>query len=329
MYQGKELKFKFKSPSSKEEYLAALYEEISENEKSDSSVRTLKTYVYEILERQRKEDWKRKDEKEQKDLNLSWSLGLLAFVALVLIVNGSRETHDLSWLQKNSFAIKIWGISLATLYIGISIEKFSIFRSLWQFGFTKLIASIAVSGLIVFTTGKAAGAINSVFGVDASAFPFTLTFTSGLFFFHYVLPFLALVGFVAIIFAFDAVGYIKSKLNDNKSYALPPVHSFVFPILATFLLTVFWGWSKNDLSEDVLPSKIYKLAHTLDFNNRNECANIRPEVPIVFLGSSQTTVLADLKATSVEDLKSFFEREVEIPKKFYRLPCELPNYQSK
>ncbi|MFM4824165.1 hypothetical protein ACEUDJ_04635 [Aeromonas bivalvium] len=329
MYESKELEFKFKKPSSKEEYLAALYEEISENEKSNSGVNTLKTYVYEILERQREEDWKRKNESEQKDFNLSWSLGLLAFVALVLIINGSRESHDFNWLQQNSFTIKIWGIFLATLYIGVSIENFSIFRNLWQFGFTKLVASVAISGLIVFSTGKAAGSINSVFGVDASAFPFTLTFTSGLFFFHYVLPFLALVGIVAIFFAFDAIGYIKSKFSNDRNYKLPPVHSFAFPILATILLVVFWGWSNNDLSEEVLPSKIYKLAHMLDFNNKNECANIRSGVPVVYLGPSQSTVLADIKATSVENLKSFFEREVEVPQKFYRLSCELSEYQSK
>ncbi|NAO95240.1 hypothetical protein FRY77_04295 [Halomonas sp. MG34] len=327
MYENKERKFKFDKPSSKEEYLEAIYEEISENERSNNGVRTIKTYVYEILERQRKEGWKRKNESEQKDFNLSWSLGFLAFLAFVLIFSGSRENHDFNWLQQNSFPIKIWGVALATLYIGVSIEKFSIFRNLWQFGFAKLVASIAISGLIVFSTGKAAGSINSVFGVDASAFPFTLTFTSGLFFFNYILPFLALVGIVAVFFTLDAVGYIKSKLKDNNGYELPPIHSFVFPILATILLVVFWGWSKNDLSEEILPSKIYKLAHMLDFNNKNECANIRSEVPVVYLGPSQATVLADVKATSVENLKSFFEREVEVPQKFYRLSCELPGYQ--
>lgn len=329
MYESEDLEFKFKKPSNKDEYLAAIYEEISENENSNGGDRTLKTYVYEILERKRKEDRKRKDELEQKDFNISWSLGFLAFVALVLIINGSRDSHDFNWLQQNSFTIKIWGIALATLYIGVSIEKFSIFRNLWQFGFTKAVVSIAVSGLLVFSTGKAAGSINSVFGVDASAFPFTLTFTSGLFFFHYVLPFLALVGIVAIFFALDAMGYIKSKFSDDRNYELPPVHSFVFPILATILLVVFLGWSKNDLSEEVLPSKIYKLAHMLDFNSKNECANIRAEVPVVYLGSSQSTVLADVKATSVESLKSFFEREIDVPERFYRLNCELPEYQSK
>lgn len=329
MYESKDLEFKFKKPSNKDEYLAAIYEEISENENSNSGDRTLKTYVYEILERRRKEDRKRKDESEQKDFNISWSLGFLAFVALVLIINGSRESHDFNWLQQNSFTIKIWGIALATLYIGVSIEKFSIFRNLWQFGFTKAVVSIAISGLLVFSTGKAAGSINSVFGVDASAFPFTLTFTSSLFFFHYVLPFLALVGVVAIFFALDALGYIKSKFSEDRNYELPPVHSFVFPILATILLVVFWGWSKNDLGEEVLPSKIYKLAHMLDFNSKNECANIRAEVPVVYLGSSQSTVLADVKATTVENLKSFFEREIDVPKRFYRLNCDLPEYQSR
>lgn len=137
------------------------------------------------------------------------------------------------------------------------------------------------------------------------------------------------MGIVAILFALDAIGYIKSKFSDDRNYELPPVHSFVFPILATILLVVFWGWSINDLSEEVLPSKIYKLAHMLDFNNKNECANIQGEVPVVYLGPSQSTVLADVNVTNVENLKSFFEREVDVPKRFYRLNCELPEYQSK
>ncbi len=325
----RELKFRYKKPSSKEENLEAIYEELSENEISNSNNRTLKTHVYEIVKRLREADWERKRELEKDDSDISWAMGFLAFIALILIISGFRPDRDFNWLQQNSFSIKIWGIALATLYIGVSIEKFSVFRSLWQFSFTKLVTSISISGLIVFSTGKAAGAINSVFGVDASAFPFTLTFTSSLVFFHYILPFLALVGFFAAIYALDAFGWVKSLRYKEMSYNLPPVHSFAFPILASVVLVVFWGWSKNDLGEKKLPSKIYKLAHLLDFNSKNECANIKSGVPIVFLGSSQTAVLVDVHSSNINNLKSFFEKDVEVPNTFYRLECGMPEYSRK
>lgn len=323
------MKYKYKNPSSKEEYLEAIYEEFSKNEISNIDNRTLKTYVFEILKRQREHDWNKKREAERKDFNVSWAMVILAIIALFFIINGSRESHDISWLQQNSFAIRIWGVALATLYVGITIERFSVFSSFWQFGFTKLIVSIGISGLLIFSTGKAAGAINTVFGVDASAFPFTLTFISGVLFFHYLLPFFSLVGILAVISAINAIGWIKSKFNDSASYELPPVHSFIFPFVALILLGFFWGWSKNEFSENELPAKIYKLAHMLDFNKKHECGNIIKGVPVVYLGASQEVVLADIESNDVENVKSFFETKINVPDHFYRLNCRMPEYRNK
>ncbi|WP_429157924.1 hypothetical protein [Aeromonas veronii] len=323
MFEKNEPKYKYKKPSSPDEYIEAIYEELSEMEVKTRNKKTIKHYVYEILERQRESDFDKKRKSEQNDYNISWSLGFLAVIALILIFNGSKESSEFNWLQQNGFTLKVWGLALAILYIGVSIEKFSIFKHIWQFSFTKFIASIAISGLIVFSTGKAAGEINSVFGVDASAFPFTLTFTSGLVFFHYIIPFFVLVGIIATMFAFNALGWIRSKFSENNNYELPPIHSFFFPTLATIVLVTLWGWSKNDLSEEMLPSEIYKLAHMLDFNSKNECANLKQGVPFVYLGPNQTTILADTKSTYTENLKSFFEEKIDVPIKFYRLSCEL------
>lgn len=328
MFETSEPKYKYKKPSKPDEYIEAIYEELSEVDDSYFNKNTIKHYVYEILKRQRESDLDKKRESEQNNYNISWSLGFLAFIAFVLIFNGSKENSEFSWIIQNGFTLKVWGLALAILYIGVSIEKFSIFKHLWQFSFTKFIASIAISGLIVFSTGKAAGSINSVFGVDASAFPFTLTFTSGLMFFHYIIPFFVLVGIIATIFAFNAIGWIRSKFSEKNNYELPPIHSFVFPALATIVLFTLWSWSKNDLSEEMLPSEIYKLAHMLDFNSKNECANLKQGVPVVYLGPTQATVLADTKSTYTEDLKSFFEEKIDVPTKFYRLSCDMVDPKS-
>lgn len=321
------MKNDLKKPATRDEMVEAIFEELSENEHAEdnSDKATLKTYVYDIHTLLRKESFQRKNKEEEANLYTSWSLGLLAFIALALITNSSQESPDFAWLQQNKFPIKLWGIALASIYVGASIEKTVVFNSLWKFKFTKLISSISLSGLFLFSTGKASGVINSVFGIDASSFPFTLAFTSSLIFFHYILPFMFMIGIVSFIHTFNAAGWIKSKIKES-TYKLPPIHSFIFPVLSCFILFYAWFWSKNELSKEQLPQKVYKIAHLLDFNSNHQCSNIKDGVSVIYIGQSQNQVLADINRPEVTDMESFFEQRINVPAKFYKLNCELPVY---
>jgi hypothetical protein len=196
---------------------------------------------------------------------------------------------------------------------------------LWGFGFTKLVASIAVSALLIFSTGKASSLINSVFGVDASVFPFTRAFIAGMLAFQYSSPLLIVVGFFAVFHAFDVAGYIKSKFSADYVYDFPPWQSIVFLVLAIIVLFASWRWINRDFSEAAFPAKIYRLAHVLDFNSRHSCVNIKEGVSVVFVGSDQSKVLVDMSGVQTEDVESFvntnISSNVAIPRSFFFLPC--------
>lgn len=289
--------------------------------------KTVKSYLQDILNAIKYQSRLETFEKEQENFNINYLFGVFAFFSLVLISNGSQDNPDFSWLQNNKFALKLWGISLATIYLGISIERLTFFKPLWEFTLTKVAISVAISLLIVFSTGKAAGVINSVFGVDASSFPFTLTFTAAMITFNYLAPlifFLALVGGGHLLIV---ISWCKSRFYDkDKPIDLPPMNSVFFAILSGFVVYHGWQWSTKNFSYDAIPQKAYLLAHKLDFNAKHECANLKSGIPVVFLGNTQNTVLADLASQDIPSLEWFFESNIKVPEQFYRVKCDIKNY---
>jgi len=324
----KERKFKFQQPKNTEERIEAIYEEFcsSSSINNRKSVETLKDYVVALLAHSKDIEWKKKLDREYDSYSIQFALFSLAFVAIVFLWSGWwSDSSDWEWLNNNRFAIRLWGTAFAAVYIGVSIERSSLFRKLWGFGFTKLVASIAVSALIIFSTGKASTLINSVFGVDASVFPFTRAFIAGMLAFQYSSPLLIVVGFFAVFHAFDVGGYIKSKFSNDDVYNFPPWQSVVFLVLAVVVLFASWQWINRDFSEAAFPSKIYRLAHILDFNSRHSCVNIKEGVSVVFVGSDQSKVLVDMSAVQTKDIESFVNKNISsnvaIPKSFFYLPC--------
>lgn len=213
--------------------------------------KTVRSYLQDILYAIQYQSRIEKFDKKQENSNVNFLFGIFAFISLILISNGSQNNPDFSWLQNNGFALKLWGISLATIYLGISIERLTFFKPLWEYTLTKVAISVAISLLIVFCTGKAAGIINSVFGVDASSFPFTLTFTTAMIVFNYLVPlifFLALVGGVHL---FIVISWCKSRLYDkDEPIDLPPMNSVFFAILSGFIVYYGWQWSTKNFSYD-------------------------------------------------------------------------------
>lgn len=323
-----ERKFKYQKPRNTDERIEAIYEELCDTHifNDKKQIETLKDHVVALLRQLRKVEQERKDEKEDEDYSLTISLGTLAFVSLVFLFNGWGYSQDWEWLNSHQFAIRLWGVALAAVFVGVSIERSSFFKRLWSFGFTKIITSIAVSALILFCTGKASSLINSLFGVDASVFPFTRAFMVGLLAFQYASPLLSVVALFAIFHAFNIGGYIKSKRLSDYNYALPPWNSIAFLVLAIFLLGFSRTWMNRDFSESALPAKIYRLAHALDFNSRHVCINIKEGVKVAFVGSDHSRVLVDMSDVQTEDMESFINRNisdnVNIPKEFFFLPCE-------
>lgn len=127
------------------------------------------------------------------------------------------------------------GTLLAFIFLMIQIERMAFFKVLWGYGFTKLIVSIGASALLVFSTGKAAGVINGVFGVDSTALPLSLTFMTGFVFFKYLSPFVFLIGLLALVHVLIIAVWLKAVAKGDFPTG-PLVSSAVFFIFR------FWSW---------------------------------------------------------------------------------------
>ncbi|WP_144030103.1 MULTISPECIES: hypothetical protein [unclassified Burkholderia] len=294
----------------------------------------MKDHVAELLREARRAKQQRENEKEAEERDKSWAVGAVAVLAVVLLLVGMSRQG--SWLDEYLFSIRLWATGFAAVFLGVSIERSSFFTRLWAYGFTKLTASIAVSALVVFSTGKASSLINGVFPVDASALPFTRAIVAGLLAFEYAYPLFLVVALFAAVHALVLFGWVRLKLSGEGRYDGPPVLSVAFLVLSAFVLASYAKWVHKDFSDEAWPAKVYRLAHLLDFDAKYECTNIPKGLSVVFLGPDHARVLLDPNAPQTEDIESFVDARIsgqtDIPQQFPVLPCETevrpPNRES-
>lgn len=323
-------KYKFKKPQGPDEHLEAIYEELSDSPRSHSEhrpVETVKDYVAALLAQARQVERDRQNDKEGAAQSLNWALGALAVLALVFLFHGASGSTEFEWLDNHRFAIKLWGVAFAAVFVAVSIERTSFFRSIWAFGITKVIASIAVSALIVFSTGKASSVMNAIFPVDASALPFTRAIVAGILAFQYSYPLIVVVALFAAGHAFIAARWLQLKWFDKAPYLEAPIQSMVFVLLALVVVGTSAKWVSRDFSNAALPAKVYRLAHALDFSSNYQCANIPKGSAVVFIGPDQARVMVDTAGVETDDLESFVDErkssQVQIPTHFDVLACDL------
>jgi hypothetical protein len=320
--------FKYRQPTNTDESISAIYEEISLSPKENNRqpLETLKDYVVALLTHSKNVQSTNNRLKEQEKESYSFALYTLGFIALTFLYFGWwSKPSDWEWLDKYRFTTRLWGITFAAIYVGITIENSSLFEKLWKFGFTKIVTSVAVSALLVFSTGKASSLINAVFGVDASAFPFTRAYVAGILAFQYASPLLIVVGVFAVIYSFNVIGYLKSKLIESYNYDRPPWDSILFLVLSIVVLIFSWQWINRDFSEATYSSKIYRLAHILDFNSKHLCSNLKEGISVVFIGSDQSRALVDMSGIQTSNIESLVNSNisgiVNIPKTFFFMEC--------
>lgn len=319
-------KFKYTRPRSAEEVAEAIYEQMSETTVEDQYGRldTLKDYVASI----RKEiaEWRREQQRIREGAESSerWALGALAVLAIILLLAAFGERGDFEWIERHRFTIRMLGIISAGLYVGLSIERSAFFSMLWRFGVVKFVVSVAFSTLAVISTAKASIVINGVFGIDATAFPYTRAILAGILFFEHASPVLLLVTVFAFAHGFNALEWLKSKGSGEK-YITPPFSSLAFLFLAIVFLIAAYAWLKHDFSKEVLPGKIYRLAHELDFNLKHTCKNLPPEVAVVFIGEEHSKVLVDSRGNGVDSVESLVRSNQRwmVPEHFPVVPCGM------
>lgn len=324
-----ERKYRFHKPIGPREILEAIHEECTQSPQQNGfrPTDTIKDHLVALLHQANSIERSRKDERETAANNIDWALGFLGVLSIAFLANGAAGSNEWTWLDNNRFAIWLWGIAFAAVFLGVSIERSSLFKVLWKFGFTKLVASLALSALVVFSTGKASSILNGVFPVDAAALPLTRAIIAGLLVFQYSYPLLIIVAIFAMLHGLNAAGWAKKWISEQNTYQSPPLQSIAFLLLAGVILVFSWKWVETDFSNDVWPKKAYRLAHVLDFNKQHACRNLRKNLSVVFLGPDQARVLIDVNSAQTDDIESFVDArksmDVSIPDRFYVLSCDV------
>lgn len=321
----KALKYQFNKPRNSAEHVEALYEELAEGEEKTSSVsrKTLKGYVIEMVEHMRARTRGKRAKKAEEESEFWQALIVLGLALAVLFFLGIQDGSGWGWLDEKRFVFKVCGTLLGFVFVLVQIERMAFFKVLWKFGFTKFIVSVGATALLVFSTGKAAGVINGVFGIDATALPLSLTFMTGFIFFKYLSPVIALIGLLAVVHVISIVVWVKTILKGGYPTG-PLASSTCFFLVSCVVMGFYWGWGGNRLSDERLPELAYKLAHVLDFNSKHTCANVPANDAVVFIGSSQNVVLTDPNRIQIESLQAFFEEDLYVPASFAREACALP-----
>lgn len=282
--------------------------------------KSIKALLSEINFRARECIGLRKREYERHRYELSWALGFIGVVGVLLAVSQTAD-GDIAWMREHTIAFRLWGVALCTVFVGVSLERSSLVKALWGFTITKIIVSIIFSGLIIYARGRAAGYMNEVFHIDASAIPITLVFSTGLIVFKLLVPFVFAVAIALFCAHFIiAVNWIKDK-RAGVERDFFPWHSLLSISVASVILFYGWHWARDQLSDERVPEKIYLMAHALDFNRVHECANVDPTRPVIFLGASQESVLVAPYGLEDFDFATFFEARVTVPTDFTRERC--------
>lgn len=297
-----------------------------ERDLSSNSVKSLNYYMRSISHRLAEFLIAQERDQQKHRYNLSWAMGVIGIVGVLLAI-GRWGNSDIEWIEHHRLTLQLWGVTLCTIFVGVSLERSALIKSLWSFYITKLIVSIILSGAIFYARGRAAGLVNSVFHVDASAFTVTLVLTTGLVLFKLLIPFvLALATITALAHFLIVLTWIKAKWAGDD-VELPPLFSLLSICVSSVILLFGSGWSNEELNDSRISEKIYLMAHALDFNYSHECANVKTSKPVVFLGNTQESVLVAPFALEDFDFATFFEASVVVPTDFARQKCEYKSLE--
>lgn len=263
-------------------------------------------------------------EGERKEWNVTSALNSLAILAIFIFIFSISKKGDYESIERLKLYAYILSVILSTIWIGVNIERLSLFRELWKFGITKLTISLFFTALVVFSTATASAVINGVFGIDSSFFPFTRSFLTAYIFFRHASQLIYLLLIVAAFNLLLIGAYLKRLLCDNDELDIP-WKSLVFIFLTLVFSYFAWGWSGSNYDNDTLNKKVYLLAHQLDFNDKNMCINIKDDnVGVIFLGQNQSQVFVDYNTTKPDSFSDFIEGSQYYGlqmKDFKILPC--------
>ncbi len=309
-------KYQFKSPRNAREQIESMSMELRSGHshgRRPLAYMTVKDLLAELVALHRGARFDRELDEAATRRGHALALSLFASFCLLLIFLGSdTRTSDLELLNDNRFFLRTLGIGLAAVFIGVVIERTEAFGMVWQHKIAKLLASLALSALVIYSAGKASSIINGVFRIDASALPYARALLAGWIAFAQVAkPALLLVALFASSHLLFVLGWLKVTFwpadKDASQPAFPWLSAWI-AVLSIIVITNVYHWLFTSLDDRQQPTKVYQMARMLDFNARHACVNVPAGANVVFIGPDQSKVLVDASAEPVLTFKDFIGR---------------------
>lgn len=241
-------------------------------------------------------------------------LGVVA-VFLVYVLAGSLATSDFDW-SKALAPYALWlGLALLIFYQFLFLTNSRIATVLRGEVASQAFLTVLIAFSLLSSSIEAAGAINRVFSVDASAFPNTLrimTFIEALIMGKTL--FWILLGWSVLAFLYFLSGGEKSW--QTWIFALSGI-----AVSSAALLAIY-----DTFSSEKLDKRVYLLARTADFYTKVHCPGREVKGSAIFLGPDQRRILVDQAS-----IKSFSLTEVLTmnSETFPAVPATFPIYGCK
>jgi|GEM_PF-3419036 len=287
-------------PKRAREHLASIAQEMqvsATGRDKISSHKTIKELLVELVGLIQSSRFERRRDGWVAKLQETSALVVFGLLCIGTMLAASSSRSDIEWLEDNRVFLRTLSVGMSVVYIGVAIERMGIVAMIWRYNVAKFIVSLAVSVLVVYSAGRASSIINSIFGIDAGAFPYSRAMLAGWIAFSMAAkPLLLLGGLFAAAHACSIVMWIVQR--HVPAFADSEQPDFSWPSVLLVLLSIIvlgnaYGWFYQSLAEEQLPTKVYQLARTLDFNSRHACTNLAGKVTVIYIGPDQHQVLVD------------------------------------
>lgn len=257
------------------------------------------------------------DEKQAKDSAIRALCGVSLVVFIMFCIAISCSSGDDPEPEK--FALFMCGVLLGSIYVFLGLVEVTLMHRIMNLKSSLLLWAFFVACLGYFARTKASVDINTIFHMEASAFPMTLIAATLLHMINFLFWFFFISGIVCLLVAGSSA---MEGLHRGKGLML--ITCQVVTGLA-FMIISWFSHYKID-KEGVRHQIIYRIAHSVDFNAHSPCANIDSfKTAMVFLDADKRLALI---APTLDEFAGFewrvvpYLRSVPIPENFQTVVCE-------
>jgi hypothetical protein len=249
----------------------------------------------------------------------SFRLGVVGTIGLALSFIIPMLFFEKDWFKPYWMPTFWLGIASFLTFIALSIEV--AFKDYWKYGALKLAGALVFSMLVLSANALAASDINGVFGIDASALPYTFAVITAA-------EFVVILKPVFILLCVLGGLMLLVRLTEWHTNGSPRYVATLFAIGGLIGGGYPWFVINQYLNDEELPLKIYTVAHRLDFGKKYNCTNLKPGHSVVFLGPSQSRVLVDVRVELSDDPRDYIymikkSSPITVPNNFVIAGCAV------